>query len=675
VERQTFKNTQYIHKDFDDRLVVNVELISQDVTARTSTVEITAYLYNDNLNFGQDKTFQVKTYVDAVRERTDSFDYDGTRQRYAIIDHQQLDIWHMDSIAAVQAAIYVEVNLGQYRWLDEDGYYQSGQLDSGLSVEVPLVLPEITDRALVTYAPTFTDDENYTVQYSCLENVTYDKLEASIYVKHFAEDDYQFSEFVYRDLTALQNPSVPNKSYTFQFTDEEIKALHTEFKEARGFTVSVSFKTTINGSAEYDNCQVPGRIIDQYPTITDITIKQANSTIVELTGDESVMVAGEGMAEFQYTPTVYKQADMTKMVIINGIQSVKDMPQGIIDDPTSGDFHITVKDSRGLETTEVVTLPIVPYFRPTCVQKISNVHTTETGSVVRVQASGKIYYDTFGVVYNGVKFEYRYTNEDGTMGAWRDFTGGVFIGEDERSYTVDFTIAGLTYNKSYTFQCRFSDRLHTVQSEQYTTTIATIFDWGNEDFNFNVPINMFDETVLRHNPEAGNTVLSGNNGHIYLRPSGTDITSNETIFYPDGSVNFNGDLYLRGEPLISSNDFVMESGTTAMGSNGTWYWRKWSSGKAECWGTRNMGNTGVSTAWGSLYRSATFDQQFPSTLFSDVPDSIQINLFSAFAGCWVSRYSETNPSALTTDTFVVVSPVSGNIGGIKISIHAIGRWK
>ena len=62
---------------------------------------------------------------------------------------------------------------------------------------------------------------------------------------------------------------------------------------------------------------------------------------------------------------------------------------------------------------------------------------------------------------------------------------------------------------------------------------------------------MNEETVLRHNRNANNTVLSASGGFIYFRPAGTNDTSNEIKFNPQGSIELNGDIIINGQSLKS----------------------------------------------------------------------------------------------------------------------------
>jgi hypothetical protein len=194
---------------------------------------------------------------------------------------------------------------------------------------------------------------------------------------------------------------------------------------------------------------------------------------------------------------------------------------------------------------------------------------------------------------------------------------------------------------------------------------------------------MHGETIIRHSETTNNTVLSASNGNIYIRPGGTDDTSGETIFYGNGNVKFNGTVTFAdgstgggaSDPTDAFADYVVEEGSEAMGSNGTWYWRKWNSGKSEAWGCRNFGNMAVTTAWGNLYRSAVLTQDLPDNVFVRTPDSININIVHATFGGWICKHEQTAPSAATTGSFIFVRPASATVTApTNIGFYIVGEW-
>ena len=123
--------------------------------------------------------------------------------------------------------------------------------------------------------------------------------------------------------------------------------------------------------------------------------------------------------------------------------------------------------------------------------------------------------------------------------------------------------------------------------------------------------------------------------------------------------------------LDGISDYVVEQGT-----DGIWTYRKWNSGKAECWGTATR--TGTWTAWGSLYELINSNGQ--SHYKETLPTGLFINAPSCF-GCpgknamGVLLETFGNPSTESTDGFIPVRPSTSTTTTIYVSIYVIGNWK
>lgn len=118
-------------------------------------------------------------------------------------------------------------------------------------------------------------------------------------------------------------------------------------------------------------------------------------------------------------------------------------------------------------------------------------------------------------------------------------------------------------------------------------------------------------------------------------------------------------------PKIFS-DYVVEYGV-----DGTWTYRKWSSGVSECWGKKSMSSINITGANGYLYDATTGTEVFPSGLFTSAPivSAITHNpLGGRFLTLMIVSASANGVS------FKVVSSISGSIS-FDYDIHAIGRWK
>lgn len=506
-----------------------------------------------------------------------------------------------------------------------------------------------------------------------------------------------------------ETPAIPYRdipiggtSYTFELTEAEREALR---QQAQGSdTVPIYYLTKVIRNVSYKSLYTDSlletatligdaqrlfTVVGCNPSLNP-TVKDVNSTTLALTGNENTFIRYESMAEYAFNATASKGATIVTQSVTCGTKTVEGLPNGVIDDVESGTFVFYVLDSRGMAAQASVFKDIVEYVKPTCKQEVTIEMSGETGATATLKASGFCFMGSFGKVGNSFNFQVRYKQGNGAMSEW--FTPSISLTRNgvEKTYEAIATFTGLSYDEPYTFQSRIIDSLNTVESSQYTIRLLPVFDWSETDFNFNVPVNieaedlnMHGETIIRHSETTNNTVLSASDGNIYVRPGGTDSTYGETIFYANGNVKFNGTVTFAdgstgggaSDPTDAFADYVIEAGSTSMGSNGTWYWRKWNSGTAEAWGCRNFGNMAVTTAWGNLYRSAVFTQNLPDNVFIRTPDAININIVHSNFGGWICKHEQTAPSAATTGSFIFVRPASATVTPTNIGFYIVGEWK
>ena len=136
---------------------------------------------------------------------------------------------------------------------------------------------------------------------------------------------------------------------------------------------------------------------------------------------------------------------------------------------------------------------------------------------------------------------------------------------------------------------------------------------------------------------------------------GTDMTSQEIDDFVD-SLNITS---------INAVDYVVEQGAT-----GGWVYRKWNSGKAECWKTTDLVSYAMTTAIaGNGYTTDYWT--FPSGLFTDVKYATanRVNGGNGLVG--ISIYS------LTTTRFDYYVYVVGTTAtmSIQVAMYAFGTWK
>lgn len=571
-------------------------------------------------------------------------------------------------------------------------YTEEGFLRDWLSAFVYVTdIPKIPRETVkLLTASNFTDEENPSITYTNPTGSDATKIEACISITG-GQDDVPYREI-----------SLTDSSYTFNLTDAERNTLRAAAASTQALQVRFYLRVTWStGERYFIYLTRTFTITDCNPVISNISLRDVNSTTSALTGDDSIFIKYASMVEYSYTATATKQATIVSQYVQNGGQKITGLSQGVIDDPESGSFIFSVTDSRGLTTTQTVERTILDYVKPTCYQNIETEIVGETGAIVHLTISGNYFNGTFGAIPNTIKIELRYTQNDGTMGDWVDLTNSINPTFNGNTYKLEVDISGFDYSQAYEFQSRMTDKLNTVVSATYTVKILPVFDWSGEDFNFNVPVSMNEEVILRHTGSStNNTVLSASGGHIYVRPGGTTDTSSETIFYPDGDVSFKGSIIINNgttfysdgsadfkgpitinnQPLTSFPDYIVETGEEAMGTNGTWYWEKWDSGKAVCYGKRNFGRMAITTQKvDDVYRSATLTQNLPSGLFNDAPIFMDIstspNGENTYRYCWIGTDGTTAASATSTGGFCIMSCLSTTAAASHISFHIIGRWK
>lgn len=111
-------------------------------------------------------------------------------------------------------------------------------------------------------------------------------------------------------------------------------------------------------------------------------------------------------------------------------------------------------------------------------------------------------------------------------------------------------------------------------------------------------------------------------------------------------------------------DYIVEEGTS-----GSWTYRKWNSGIAECWGVANLSTT-ISSTWGSAYLSPAQTTQYPSGLFIAVP-CVQLTNASYYIA--IPLGSTHTKDAISYQLFRGASVSSSQT--YSVQIYAKGKWK
>ena len=285
------------------------------------------------------------------------------------------------------------------------------------------------------------------------------------------------------------------------------------------------------------------------PVVEDI-----NETTIALTGDSSKLIKYYSKANTQVVATARNSATIkSESTKYNG--TTYSQGQCTFNEVESNSFTFSATDSRGYTTSETKTVSMVNYIKLTC-NLDCDMPTTD--GVMPMKISGNCFNGSFGAVSNVIDVEFRF-KEDGAA-EWSEWQ---LLGatKNNNTYTAQTTINGLDYQKTYVFEARVTDKLSNKYSAQIKVNTLPVFDWGEDDFNFNVPIYMNGVQTLRTNDEK-KLVLSAEND-IYLRPKGNGIDEAQLRLTADGRMIHNGYTI----PYIDVGSAKISYGTTTQTLN------------------------------------------------------------------------------------------------------------
>ena len=246
-----------------------------------------------------------------------------------------------------------------------------------------------------------------------------------------------------------------------------------------GDSVLGTSSTTMNCRVNEDNSK---------PLINSITISDDNTTNNSLTGSSSTLIRYTSKPKVVVSANSRNGATLTSYTILNNnvgatINSSSDsVTYTYTEAIQSGDFTISVADSRGYITTQYKTVNIVNYIPLTINATFSRKEPT-TGKVL-LSYSGNYYNGSFGEVSNTLTIRYRYKEKNlSTFSEWVTITptisGNTYSQNNlELSETFD-------YKKYYTFEIQAIDKIN-ISGISYTQDIAQgvpVYWWNNDSFN------------------------------------------------------------------------------------------------------------------------------------------------------------------------------------------------
>ncbi len=354
--------------------------------------------------------------------------------------------------------------------------YTTGVSSGTITASASKALTRIPRAATLLSAPNFNDEASPKITYSNPAGSAATTLQACI-----AGSDGSTIYAAYRDI------SKSGSEYTFSLTTAERTALRTAAKNVKSITVKFYVKTVIGGSTYYSSLAKTLSITNANPTISGFSVVNTDELTKTLTGNENTLVIGYSTPQVGATLTALKESTLKsytlngKATTISGASNLIRLDNVTV--PSDGKFKLELVDSRGNKSTSTVTKSLVNYVKATC-NFVSSPPTT--GGNLEFTIKGNYFNKSFGAVANTLTIQYRYKVNDGSYGSWTTVTPTV----TNNTYSAKVNLTGLDYQSKYTFHARAMDKLMTVYSKETALKTTPIFDWGENDFNFNVPVTM-----------------------------------------------------------------------------------------------------------------------------------------------------------------------------------------
>lgn len=237
--------------------------------------------------------------------------------------------------------------------------------------------------------------------------------------------------------------------------------------------------TTYCGDTQIGDCQEAAFTVTADPAlcgpIVTAAVADINEAALALTGSAQTLVQGVSNARVSAQASARCGAALTALTV-NGVAVTEG--ECTLEGVTTAQIVVRAVDSRGYWTEYAVPgLTLVAYVPPGFHASARRTDPTSGGAVLSLQ--GKWYSGSFGAQDNALTAAYQIDGGD-----WVSFAPETSGGD----LSASVALAGLDYRYSHTLQVQLSDALQTVTKTLSVSKGIPVFDWGESDFAFHVPV-------------------------------------------------------------------------------------------------------------------------------------------------------------------------------------------
>ena len=214
--------------------------------------------------------------------------------------------------------------------------------------------------------------------------------------------------------------------------------------------------------------------------VATLTVTEADEKIAALTGGEHlVRYASTARCVLDAAP---RNGASLKEFSINGVEGDTLLIPGVECERFT--YHVT--DSRGYSRAGSIGVPMAEYLPLTAA--LTAGRTDPTSGNARLSVSGNYLKAQFGQAENELTLHC--TVGDTQVPLVPTFTG--------RSYKAVADVSGLDYRKNHTVRVTVADKVCTLELTATIGKGVPVFHWGEEDFQFNVPVGVPEPTADEH---------------------------------------------------------------------------------------------------------------------------------------------------------------------------------
>ena len=294
--------------------------------------------------------------------------------------------------------------------------------------------------------------------------------------------------------------TVPSTATSKQWTltTAQKDAIYSKMRTVKSKTIYYYIKTVVDGETFTNKLAKTLSIINDTPTLDPTAVEDTDPGTdggdgagnIEATGSNMRWIKGISDIRYDFNAVAKKGASIKEYNVVCGSKKGSSS-SGVLANIDEADVVFTVTDSRGNTNSKKVSGTLINYVKLTCGLSAFATLETSTTAKITLNVSGNFFNGKLNpTIDNILVLQYRYKEDNGEYGGWTDINPT----KNRNKYSLTYTVPGtLDYQKTYTFQVRAQDDLQRayhnyVVSAEVAVKALPVFDWGKDDFNFNVPV-------------------------------------------------------------------------------------------------------------------------------------------------------------------------------------------